>query len=281
VGSQETRTDAPAGEITIEELARRTGMTVRNIRAHQSRGLLAPPRVVGRTGFYGDEHVERIALIRELQEEGFNLEAIRRIVENAGDSPGDLLSFTRTVRAPYEDEQPEILTLEEVARPWGEEALEPGLLDRVVTLGLMRPLGDGRYEVLSPKLIAAGIELRGLGIPVSACLDALETLKERSRAVAEVFVELFNEQIWDPFDQAGRPREDWPRVQEALTGMRPLVTDAFVAAFQFAMEETSERAISDAIRRELEENGAGEGGEAAGAGGRAGDRAGGTPGGDA
>jgi hypothetical protein len=34
--------------------------------------------------------------------------------------------------------------------------------------------------------------------------------------------------------------------------MRPLVTDAFVAAFQFAMEEASERAISDAIRRQLE-----------------------------
>jgi hypothetical protein len=34
--------------------------------------------------------------------------------------------------------------------------------------------------------------------------------------------------------------------------MRPLVTGAFVAAFQFAMEEASERAISDAIRREIE-----------------------------
>ncbi len=239
-------------EITIEDLAGRTGMTVRNIRAHQSRGLLEPPRVVGRTGYYDEKHVERIALIRELQEEGFNLEAIRRIVDNAGDSPGDLLSFTRTVRAPYEEEQPEILTLEEVAKPWGEEALEPGLMDRVVTLGLMRPLGDGRYEVLSPKLLAAGIELAGLGIPANASLDALETLKERSSAVADVFIRLFNEQVWDPFDKAGRPREEWPRVQEALGRMRPLVTGAFVAAFQFAMEEASERAISDAIRREIE-----------------------------
>jgi DNA-binding transcriptional MerR regulator len=239
-------------EITIDDLARRTGMTVRNIRAHQSRGLLEPPRVVGRTGYYDERHVERIALIRELQEEGFNLEAIRRIVDMAGDSSGDLLSFTRTVRAPYEEEQPEVLTLDEVSGPWGEEALAPGLMDRVVKLGLMRPLGDGRFEVLSPKLLSAGIELAGLGIPARASLDALETLKERSGAVAEVFVALFNEQVWDPFDEAGRPREDWPRVQEALARMRPLVTDAFVAAFQFAMEEASERAISDVIRRELE-----------------------------
>ena len=30
-------------EMTIDELARESGMTARNIRAHQSRGLLPPP----------------------------------------------------------------------------------------------------------------------------------------------------------------------------------------------------------------------------------------------
>ena len=98
----------PAG-ITIEDLASRTGMTVRNIRAHQSRGLLDPPEVVGRTGYYDEEHIGRIRLIRELQEEGFNLEAIRRIIDSARGSSGELLDFTRTARAPYESEQPEIL----------------------------------------------------------------------------------------------------------------------------------------------------------------------------
>ena len=42
--------------LTIDELARETGMTVRNIRAHQSRGLLPPPVVRARTGYYGPEH---------------------------------------------------------------------------------------------------------------------------------------------------------------------------------------------------------------------------------
>ncbi len=32
-----------ADPLTIDQLARRTGMTVRNIRAHQSRGLLTRP----------------------------------------------------------------------------------------------------------------------------------------------------------------------------------------------------------------------------------------------
>ena len=45
--------------LTIDELAQRVGMTVRNIRAHQSRGLLPPPVVRGRTGYYGPDHVAR------------------------------------------------------------------------------------------------------------------------------------------------------------------------------------------------------------------------------
>src|SRR3712207_1983410 len=72
--------------LTIEQLAQRTGMTVRNIRNHQSRGLLPPPDVVARTGYYGPGHVERLHLIREMQAEGFNLNAIKRLLAGGEDS---------------------------------------------------------------------------------------------------------------------------------------------------------------------------------------------------
>src|SRR3954447_6587217 len=105
--------------MTIDELARRSRMTVRNTRAHQSRGLLPPPEVVGRTGYYGDEHLARIELIREMQTEGLNLEAIRRLVKNVGDSGAEALGFTRALRGPFEDEEPEIGDESEVAERWG------------------------------------------------------------------------------------------------------------------------------------------------------------------
>ena len=70
--------DIGSTELTIDELARETGMTVRNIRAHQSRGLLPPPEVRARTGYYGPEHVARLRLIQELQGNGYNLAAIKR-----------------------------------------------------------------------------------------------------------------------------------------------------------------------------------------------------------
>src|SRR3712207_7788409 len=117
-------------------------MTVRNIRAHQSRGLLPPPEVRGRTGFYGPEHVARIELIKELQADGFNLESIRRLLESAGGSTDEVLRFTRAVAASFEDEQPEVTHVVELQERWGPDP-EPRLLERAVELGLLRPLGEG------------------------------------------------------------------------------------------------------------------------------------------
>src|ERR687888_622284 len=150
--------------MTIDELARRTGMTVRNIRAHQSRGLVPPPEVRGRTGYYGDEHVSRIELIKELQADGFNLESIRKLLEGAGGSSSEVFDFSRTLRAPFEDEQPEIIEAKEIAERWGGP-LDERLMARAEKLGLLRDMGDGRYEVISPRLQRAGMQLAELGVP--------------------------------------------------------------------------------------------------------------------
>src|SRR3954465_5250071 len=136
-------------ELTIDELARRTGMTVRNIRAHQSRGLLPAPQVRGRTGFYGNDHEERIELTRELQAGGFKLEAISRLLDSAGGSSDEVLRFTRAVKAPFEDEQPQIVTAAELGERWDAGDAAPALLRKAEKLGILRPLPDGNYEELS------------------------------------------------------------------------------------------------------------------------------------
>ena len=81
-----TSTSDAESRLTIDQLAQRTGMTVRNIRAHQSRGLLPPPVVEARTGYYDDEHLARIKLIQEMQAEGFNLKSIERLRPLATDA---------------------------------------------------------------------------------------------------------------------------------------------------------------------------------------------------
>lgn len=236
--------------MTIDELARRTGMTVRNIRAHQSRGLVPPPEVRGRTGYYGDEHVSRIELIKELQADGFNLESIRKLLESAGGSSAEVLDFSRTLREPFEDEQPEIVSAEELAERWGG-ALDERLMARAEKLGMFRDLGEGTYEVLSPRLQRAGMQLAELGVPPEVALDVAAQVRTSARRVARVFIELFMESVWQPFNEAGRPEEEWPNVREALERLRPLASEALLAIFQQVMSETVEETTGREIQRGL------------------------------
>ncbi len=242
------RQQAPDGMMTIGELARRTGMTVRNIRAHQTRGLLPAPEVHGRTGYYNEEHVARVELTREMQAEGLNLEAIRRVLESTEGSSTEIVDFARAVRAPFEDETPEIFERAELAEIWGAKELDPKLLRRGEKLGILRELPDGKIEALSPRLQRAGGALVELGVGPEAALATADKLRRQADAAARTFVDLFVKEIWEPFDKAGRPEEDWPKVREALDRMRPLASDAVLAMFQIAMGEATEKAGERTLR---------------------------------
>jgi len=233
--------------MTIRELAERTGMTVRNIRAHQTRGLLPAPVVRGRTGYYNEEHVARIELTREMQADGLNLEAIRRVLDSGDGSATAIFDFTRALRVPFEDEAPEIFEAEELAGVWGTNP-DPKLLRRAEKLGVFRTLPDGRVEVISPRLLRAAAELAELGIGAEGAIVTAERLRRHADGVARVFVELFVEEIWRPFEEAGRPERDWPRMSEALERMRPLATGALLATFQIAMGEAIEKESERTLR---------------------------------
>lgn len=68
----------PTGDegLVIDQLARLAGTTSRNVRAFQARGLLPPPRLRGRTGRYGPDHLRRLRAVLALQGDGFSLAAI-------------------------------------------------------------------------------------------------------------------------------------------------------------------------------------------------------------
>ena len=235
------------GEMTIRQLAERTGMTVRNIRAHQTRGLLPPPTVRGRTGYYGEEHVARIELTREMQADGLNLEAIRRVLDSGEGSASAIFDFTRALRTPFEDEAPEIVDPEELTGIWSEAA-EPKQTRRAEKLGIFRTLADGRVEVISPRLLRAAAELAELGIGVEGALVTAEKLRRHADGAARAFVDLFVKEVWQPFDRAGRPERDWPRMNEALERMRPLAAGALLATFQIAMAEAVEKESERTLR---------------------------------
>jgi DNA-binding transcriptional MerR regulator len=239
------------GEMTIGELAKRTGMTVRNIRAHQTRGLLPPPVVRGRTGYYNEDHIARIELTRELQAEGLNLEAIRRMGESVNGSAEEIHNLTRTLRAPSEQEASEIVDLAELASLWKKEVEEGRgleMLERGEELGVIRSLPGGKVEVISPRMMNAAAALAEVGMEPDAVLVVAEKLRRNANEIAQLFTDLFLEQVWKPFDEAGRPQSDWPKVRKTLERTRPLGSDVLMGVFQIALAEATDRAIADTIR---------------------------------
>jgi DNA-binding transcriptional MerR regulator len=235
-------------QLTIDELARRIGMTVRNIRAHQSRGLLPAPEVRGRTGYYGPEHVARLELVQELQADGFNLDLIRRLLDGAGGSSKDVLRLKHALARPFgSGEEPRPVNLLELAEEWGTADLT--LLDRALKVGLVRRREDSSFELTSPRLVTHGRELAKLGVSLERQLEVIGRVREQADRIAETYVELFLEAVWSPFEHAGQPRERWPDVHEALERLHPLAAESVVAIFGLAMTAAVEREFGRQVQR--------------------------------
>lgn len=231
--------------LTIDELARETGMTTRNIRAHQSRGLLPPPHVRSRTGFYGPEHVARIRLIGEMQADGFNLKAIQRLLEASDGASEDVLGFRRALLNAFAEDEPEFATAEELQARLGG-TLDRKLLRKAEKLGLVRPLGEDRYEVPSPTLLRGGEALVALGVPASHVIAVAEQISRHSDAIARAFVRLFTEDVLKGGPAtAGASTEEWRRRRDALDRLTPLASEVVNAAFRQTMSRAVERQLRE------------------------------------
>lgn len=233
--------------LTIDELAQAAGLTARNVRSYQSRGLIPPPEVQGRVGYYGAEHLTRLQLVREMQAQGFNLAAIAHLLEEAHGAGEEVLGFTRALMAPFETETPEVIQRADLLQRLGDR--EQKLIAKAQKLGLVTPMGQDSFEVPSPTLLSAGERLIALGVPLEAALETMNKLKRNNERIAQTFVQMFLEFIWKPFDEAGRPEADWPQVRAALDQLRPLASEALTASFQPTMTKAVEVAFGEELQR--------------------------------
>ena len=246
-----TRPTATASEteLTIDELAARVGMTVRNVRAYASRGLIPPPRLVGRTGYYSRDHVHRLLLIRELLDRGYTLSAVEAAIRSHGPGvAGHALDLLRMLDSPIGvREQQEEMSRETLTALAGIDS-DDALVDRIVDLGLAEHLDGDRLRLVQPSVVRAGAQAIALGLDPDTVIDLLPILSDHLGAVAHEFVERVRQQIWRPFAESGMPDEEWGRVMAAIETLVPVAGQAVMTVFQRELAT----AIRDALGEELD-----------------------------
>ncbi len=234
------------GELTIDELAAETGMTVRNVRAYSSRGLLPPPRLEGRTGYYGPDHLARLTLVREMLDQGYTLAAAEKLITAAPGSGTQALGLYHALMSPWEGVEAEVFEPRALAREAGI-AFDPAFPDRLVTLGLGVELDDGTMRIDNPTLVRAGLRVISTGVPVEKVFGLVPELVSHADAVADLFVTLIRDSLWVDFVEAGMPARQWTRMSEAFEEIIPLAGQALLAAFQESLGKSVEAAMRDGL----------------------------------
>ncbi len=220
----------------VEQLSARSDVAVDTIRFYQSKGLLDPPRREGRVAWYGDDHLVRLARIRSLQQRGFTLATIVRLVSGELDAAdeallGELasgreeptLAPTPATAATIEghgspvsegsapgpegigSESGPTMTLDELAEATG---VPLALLKAVEAEGLLIPRrrgGQDRYTEADVAAAQAGLLLLEWGIPLSALLDLARRHHEATESVAREAVRMFSTHVRAPLRRAQPP----------------------------------------------------------------------------
>lgn len=185
-GDTSARTPRPPGwggvaEYRLDELAQISGVSARNIRAYRERGLLDPPRRVGRSAVYDDYHLSQLRTIRQLHRRGFNSAHIAEFFTSLrqGADLADILGLPRAAPGPktaLEGSEAESTAREPVIDADTDE------VRRLVDYGLAE-LVDGTLNVTDPtvrKVIARSDEplvcVRVLLHIVAAIREAIDGL---------------------------------------------------------------------------------------------------------
>lgn len=239
---------ARTDELTVDELAAAVGMTVRNVRAYAARGLLPPPRLEGRTGYYGPPHVARLRLVREMLAGGYTLAAIERALAGAPQAAApSSLALHRSLLAPFLPEQPEETTRAALAARVGIDPSDEAILLELADMGVVEVLEGDRVRVLDPALVTAGIQVMRLGIDPARVVHAQRDVTELVEKAAETYVEMFRDTVWADFVARGAPEQEWERVLDVVERLQPLAAQALLASFRTAMADAAARAYEEVV----------------------------------
>ena len=221
----------------------------RNIRAHQSRGLLPPPELRGRTGYYGDDarradRADPRAPGRGLQPRGDPApdRGRRRRAE-------EVLRFTQAVREPFEQEEPRDRRPRRARRAVGRPR-RPGSSSARSSSACCASSATGATRSAARGSARAGLELAALGVEPRRALDVIAAAAPARRGRRRrVRPALPRARSGSRSCEAAGREERWPEVRDALERLRPLAAEVLLAVFGLAMTDPVEKAFGRELER--------------------------------
>ena len=233
-------------EFTVDELAARAQMTVRNVRAYASRGLIEAPRLAGRTGYYNREHLQRLQLIRQLLERGFTLAAIEKALAGTPHKAAGHTLDLMTILDRSEDGEAEVMPREDLAALASVER-DDALIESMVGLGLVEKLEDDRVRLVDPPVVRAGAAAVTMGLAPETVVALFPVLQTHLRSIADTFVREVVAEMIQPFIDAGFPEEEWDRIIALVDGLLPIASQVTLGIFRSEFRRSIEAEIGEQI----------------------------------
>ncbi len=174
------------GLLRMRELAAASGVSAGTIKHYLREGLLPEPvRTSRNMAYYPPEFVERIRLIKQLQEERFMpLKVIKRMLDDDPERARALIEIEdRILERATQDEQSRI-SAAEVRRRY---EVPQEVLDRLAKLGILEPNSRG-YSASDAKVVEAISRFRAGGYDEAIGFTVYDTLRYK-RALEELVKE--------------------------------------------------------------------------------------------
>lgn len=183
--------------LRIDDLAREAGVATTTVRLYRNKGLLPPPRLEGRTGWYGEHHLNRLRLIGRLQDDGFSLAGIARLLEEweRGRSLDEIVGVESQLDVLLGDRHSVVVDASELVDRFPDDSMTPELVQRAAALGLVELTDDGRFRLPDRRFLETGSALAELGVPLDVVLDEWEALEAHTDDVAARFIRVFESHL--------------------------------------------------------------------------------------
>lgn len=195
--------------LRVDGLAAQSAISVDTIRYYQKQGLLHHPVKEGRIGWYDDTHVERLAEIKRLADDGFTLAQITDLGNGSAEA---LLAELQSQRSARRVTRDELIT---------ETGLAAGPVDVAISAGLLGPADATDFDASSVEMLIAASSLIDAGVPFTKLAKLAVQHAQHVENLVDEAIELF---VDSADTDSGNLAED---VSELVPAVAALVSQHF------------------------------------------------------